>query len=419
MSNSSPSGGSGSSDGSIEQFGHEQVTGSKRPNRGKKKKLNSEQEFDSNPEDDEGSYEVKNKKAGSVPGIQNRQIQKKQENKIKRAPPINTTTAQTFLYKPGVELPNLKQYLNSTIEIRIASEYIDRSNPALALRQIWGSNGVYASHSDIVCIGVHSGMLGLNDIKAKSQLYQGVALYCKVIKGILKLCFQGKKQLGSALRAPLLSRSLKTQCAHCLKPERCQWLQSLGAPDQLINWASRMSIPPNRRLTKRTHLQVYCHEQPPLQNPENILLKNLPPFNQGWIIWDMCDEPATKYNLITFMDKQSQNGYESNMAYQLRNHALYIENYTQKFEILIDPKYANEEVFLNVNAFQIYELLDPSLSGIDTLQQKGVPLPQNFKKKVLTDLKWKDFEWGNDNVKIKDIQILNLKCFRLVPIGKN
>ena len=39
-----------------------------------------------------------------------------------------------------------------------------------------------------------------------------------------------------------------------------------------------------------------------------------------------------------------------------------------RFEILIDPKYANEEVFLNVNAFQIYEVLEPSLTGIDTLQ---------------------------------------------------
>lgn len=91
------------------------------------------------------------------------------------------------------------------------------------MRQIWGSNQVYASHSDAVCIGIHAGQLTLNDIKLSGNLYQGVALHLKVIKG--------KKSLNGALKTPLLSRSLKTQCSHCLKPEKVSWLTNLGSPE--------------------------------------------------------------------------------------------------------------------------------------------------------------------------------------------
>jgi hypothetical protein len=62
-------------------------------------------------------------------------------------------------------LPSLTQYLNHIIEIRIANEYISPSNTALILRQVWGGNGVYASHSDAVAMSVHQGYLKLNDLR--------------------------------------------------------------------------------------------------------------------------------------------------------------------------------------------------------------------------------------------------------------
>lgn len=86
-----------------------------------------------------------------------------------------------------------------------------------------------------------------------------------------------------------------------------------------------MSLPVNRRLTKRSHLTVYCHEPQVTLNPENILLKNLPPLNEGWVIWDMCNEPSQRYNAITFMDRQTSLGLKSNTSYKLRTNCLYIE----------------------------------------------------------------------------------------------
>jgi hypothetical protein len=71
------------------------------------------------------------------------------------------------------------------IAIRISKEYISKTNPAIINRQVWGCNGVYASHSDAVAMGIHHGMLSYNDIKVTTELYEGVILFCKVVKGTI------------------------------------------------------------------------------------------------------------------------------------------------------------------------------------------------------------------------------------------
>lgn len=58
----------------------------------------------------------------------------RRENKPKKHFPAHTPAAATFLYKPGVELPNLSNYINQIIEIRIACEYINRANQGVILR---------------------------------------------------------------------------------------------------------------------------------------------------------------------------------------------------------------------------------------------------------------------------------------------
>lgn len=36
---------------------------------------------------------------------------------------------------------------------------------------------------------------------------------------------------------------------------------------------------------------ILVEQQQP--NPSDVfLIKNLPPLNEGWIIWDMCNEPS-------------------------------------------------------------------------------------------------------------------------------
>lgn len=58
-------------------------------------------------------------------------------------------------------------------------------------------------------MGVHHGMLSLADIKLTTDLYEGVAIICKVVKGKKLQYHLGKKALNGSFKTPLLSRSLK------------------------------------------------------------------------------------------------------------------------------------------------------------------------------------------------------------------
>lgn len=154
-------------------------------------------------------------KKSNIFSVQNKQISKKiapkhLDNKFKKTSGNQSTNPiATFLYKPGVVLPCLSPYVNCMIAIRIAREYIQKTNPAIVNRLVWGGNGVYSSHSDAVAMGVHHGMLSLTDIKLTTDLYEGVALICKVVKGIFATHTSGKKALNGSFKTPLLSRSLK------------------------------------------------------------------------------------------------------------------------------------------------------------------------------------------------------------------
>ena len=77
------------------------------------------------------------------------------------------TPVQQFLYRPGYYLPDLSQFINMIIEVRVAKEYLNRHNKQLSRRQLWG-NETYTSNSDCVCVLQHS---GLYDVLAPNTHY--------------------------------------------------------------------------------------------------------------------------------------------------------------------------------------------------------------------------------------------------------
>jgi len=56
-----------------------------------------------------------------------------------------------FLYKPMVPLPDLSEYTQRWIEVRVHKAYVSRQNKALRHRVFFGVDQ-YTSDSDIVCI---------------------------------------------------------------------------------------------------------------------------------------------------------------------------------------------------------------------------------------------------------------------------
>ena len=110
---------------------------------------------------------------------------------------IYKSAVATFLYKPLVPLPNLAPYLQGIIEIRVASEYMCKSNKAYRIRNFWGSD-IYTSDSDVVCIMQHFGMFEIKEYPSNNMA--GVAVYFRVTKG--------RNSYSSTLRNRIRSRKL-------------------------------------------------------------------------------------------------------------------------------------------------------------------------------------------------------------------
>jgi hypothetical protein len=89
-------------------------------------------------------------------------------------------SSNIFLYKPDAELPDLSNYLNQTIEIKIERKYISKDNPNVVKRKIWGAEN-YTSNSDMVCILFHFNKFNYDDF-ISSKLRDGVNLYISVGK---------------------------------------------------------------------------------------------------------------------------------------------------------------------------------------------------------------------------------------------
>lgn len=92
----------------------------------------------------------------------------------------NVIPSNIFLYKPDAQLPDLSNYLNQTIEVKIERKYISKENPNVIKRKIWGSEN-YTSNSDIVCILFHFHKFNYEDFIG-GKLRDGVNLWLSVGK---------------------------------------------------------------------------------------------------------------------------------------------------------------------------------------------------------------------------------------------
>ena len=121
---------------------------------------------------------------------------------------LPSKVAISFLYKPLIPLPNLTPYLQGIIEIRIAKEYLCKSNKAYRLRRIWG-NDTYTSDTDIVCALQHTSLFTIeND---PPEAIAGISVYCRVVKS--RNTYQGTFRNGirSKKSGPFEVRSIRLE----------------------------------------------------------------------------------------------------------------------------------------------------------------------------------------------------------------
>ena len=126
-------------------------------------------------------------------------------------------------------LPNLSEYLNDLIEVRVYSEYMTKFNKAFVKRNFYGQEN-YTSDSDVVCIMHHLGIFKILDDQPRD--FDAVSVYFRVQKG--------RNNYPSQLKNGIRSKKQASFDGHSIKYESHEFLQNLGTPEQLRIMSSLM-----------------------------------------------------------------------------------------------------------------------------------------------------------------------------------
>ncbi|KRX10519.1 hypothetical protein PPERSA_01531 [Pseudocohnilembus persalinus] len=391
--------------------------------------------------EDQGGQQKKNKKnqkqKGNASNQQNNQkgnkrkpqgnidqydkLQKKTQNSAHNQIVNTIQAAQIFLYYPGEQYPDLSEHVqnHSYIEIRIASQYINKFNKSVIKRYLWG-NDSYTSESDAVCMLIHQGIVKFYDEDSDYFLkeYAGISLYCKVSKA--------KRNYNGSLKYGFLSRSQKNYAGYAIKPETHQWIKSLGSQEELTMYAKKMATWEH---SKREKCKV------PKINTK--YLQTIPEVN---IVFNLNNEPAYKYSCMNICDKW--NDSKNYKSYRLQTQVLYLDTRdNQRFEISANKEESSQnenekneqdkdaqndneqqidkeenlndhEIQLNQNSYKIAKVLNPFEIDNQYMNENKIPLVNEQKEVIFDDIEWTNILWGTDIITIKDFQIKNVTSFK-------
>jgi len=296
---------------------------------------------------------------------------------------LSSQVVGSFLYKPLVSLPNLTSWLQGIIEIRVAKEYLCKSNKAYRQRNIWG-NDTYTSDTDIVCALQHTSIYPINDIPPDK--IAGVSVYCRVTKG--------KNNYQSTIRNGIRSRKSGPFEGCSIKLENYKTLDSLGTHEELIEMAKAMPQTTPQSFKKGV--------------PINASRVIVPPETE--IVFNLSSEPAYKFSLPAFAD------YGCNVTQRTANilfeNCLYFETRERRYEISKDP---NKD-----DSYNLSEVIEPFEKDGNFMRSHAVPLKKEYTMPVVDGVGWKSFQWAEDcSLHVKDLVIKNIHNFKYFPFKNN
>lgn len=131
-------------------------------------------------------------------------------------------------------------------------------------------------------------------------------------------------------------------------------------------------------------------------------------------MFNLNNEPAISYNLRNICDKNED--HKSWLAYQLKSQVIYLENASGERYELSKQQNEHSKIFGEYNLFKIAKVKDPFLTDNEFFQNENVPLSETYAKIIYTDLEWDEFLWGSGSLRIKDLVVEDILCYKTYPI---
>lgn len=220
-----------------------------------------------------------------------------------------------FLYRPNVPLPDMSEYTQKQIEVRVHKAYVSRQNKALRHRAFYGVDQ-YTSDSDVVCILQHTGQLRVPDYEPEDQSFEGYSIVFRILKN--------RNQYASQIRHGIKSRKANHYEGHSLKLESVCKLLWLGSDEELLQLARKMPTEIDTTMSRRAQ-KSHLKAQVALNRAADQVYRAMSDAK----VFNLSMEMATQYNLCRFVDR-SANDRTSD---KLRSNVLYLETATARYEL--------------------------------------------------------------------------------------
>jgi len=294
---------------------------------------------------------------------------------------IDIQPVASFLYRPGVPLPNLAPYIQNFIEIRVAAEYLSKGNKYFQKRSFWGNEN-YTSDSDIVCIVHHSGLMKIEDFPPNRV--EGISVYCRVTRP--------RNNYASSAKHGLKSRKCQIFSGHSIKPESIKTLEDLGSREELIEMAARMPsiVSKKREKSKR-------------------IFNNFRYIPEQAMVFNLSLEPCFEYSLAALGDQ----GMDPSdwASFRLKDHILYLETDSERYEIAreADNPLDTEEssLFKEFETFRISKVIDPLSKDNEWVEGQPVPLDSEHVEILKEGVDWEQIQFGNSSIKVENNELIH------------
>jgi len=121
----------------------------------------------------------------------------------------------------------------------------------------------------------------------------------------------------------------------------------------------------------------------------------------------MCNEPSTKYSLISIADKSSDHegiNFQNLSqrieftAYFLKSKVLYLETADSRYEIAK----TEDSLFEMYDKYKFSKVLNPIMIDNEFMEKNPIPLPDQYLEILHKDVDWQEIKWGGDYIIVRD-----------------